>query len=75
MNETIDYKVYKVFNTGITRRLLRKGYRIKDIEPNENNYSKTVFVFHVEGNFMKDIEQFKEEFKAQRRMEKENVRM
>ena len=41
MNETIDYKVYKVFNTGITRRLLRKGYKIKDIEPNENNYSKT----------------------------------
>jgi hypothetical protein len=67
MNETIDYKVYKVFSAGITRKLLRNGYRIKDVEPNENNYEKTVFVFHVEGDFMKDIEKFKEEIKAQRK--------
>jgi len=71
----IDYKIYKVLNPNVTKRLLKKGYKIKDIEPNKNNHNKTVFVFYVEGDFLEDVIKFKEEIKAERMIDNPKIKM
>lgn len=71
----IDYKFYKVFSTFIAKKLLQKGYILKDIERNTENPDKVVFVFKVDGDFMEDVNDFKEEIRYSRRFENAQTRM
>ena len=69
----IDYKFYKVFSQIMAKRLLKKGYTIKDIEQNINKPDKIVFVFIVEGNFLNDMNQIHQDMKEFKRKKWQSI--
>lgn len=49
-----NYK--SIFNPAIVRALLKKGHKIVDIKPDKGNKDKTIFIFEVNENFIKDLD-------------------
>lgn len=45
-----------VINPKVTRALVKLGYKIIDVKPNNNIRNATVHVFAIEGDFMKDMD-------------------
>ena len=56
----------RILSKGLAEKLLRKGYRIKEIEYDEV-VKKERYHFVVEGNFFNDLDYLMEDFKRNRR--------
>lgn len=52
-----------VFNTQLTKMLLKKGFKIIDIRPNNKNRERTVFVFEDTEELKKEINEYVENSK------------
>lgn len=58
-------KRFKIFTGKMAKYLMRKGYQIVNILPNEKNRLQTVFVMlDHDGNLQSSIEEFKETIKS-----------
>ena len=44
-----------IFTAELARKLLKNGHRIIDIKPHRENKDRTVFVFAVTEEFIKDL--------------------
>lgn len=56
----------RILSKGLAEKLLRKGYRIKQIEY-DGVAKKERYHFVVEGNFFNDLDYLMEDFKRNRR--------
>lgn len=44
-----------IFSAGIARKLIQKGFVVKDIQPNKNNQAYTVFYFEDTSEFREEL--------------------
>lgn len=56
-----------IFSAGIARKLIQKGFVVKDIQPNKNNQAYTVFYFEDTPELRKELT------KITKRISKEDI--
>ncbi len=59
--KNVNKEARLVFNSGVTRALLKAGCQIIDVKPDRNNTEKTVFVFKNDEHFQKEFERINKE--------------
>lgn len=62
-----------VFNSGVTRALLKSGCTIIDIKPDRNNPDKTVFVFKNDELFQSEFERINKEIAESKTAKEQEV--